>query len=616
MSEEAYDPNELSRIKTVRALAAMVPRVLKLAWEVSPPLIIFIGVCTLVGAVVPAATIYLTKVIVDAVFESQSLGLQWGMIILPLAIIFSLWIGSSLVAGIEWLAQDYLSERTNNSTNEKLLRKASVLDVAFFEAPKFYDQLKQAEGQLGSVQMMPMDLFHFLQTVISLSAMFGLISLLHPLAFVVLVVSVLPRFFLQGYMTRKSFQLGSDLTRNYRLINYIEEVLLEREKAKEVRIFGLGDWLIGRFLGFRTEYMSAHKKQMLHFMRYNVCLDAFSAVFIGAVSVFAVIQAARGEISPGTLTAVFSASQQIVSLVGSLVGNVNQVYGSSLQISRLFDFLDIQPQSIAGSLEPPRQNPIFVGSLTVQRGISVENLSFRYPATDKDVLNNVSFDIPAGPKVAIVGENGAGKTTLVKLLARFYDPVKGSISLDGRDYRDYDLESLRESIGIVFQDFVKYEISVAENIGIGSVRYISDRKKIKNAAIQSGTETLIDNLPNGYDTMLGRTMEEGVDLSGGEWQQVAIARAYMSESPILILDEPTAALDSLRERELYKKVAKLSSNKTLIFISHRFSTVRMADLIVVIENGQSVEVGSHEDLISRKGKYFEMFEIQARKYRE
>ncbi|MYD80023.1 MAG: ABC transporter ATP-binding protein [Gammaproteobacteria bacterium] len=615
MTEESYDPKELFRIKTIRELAAVIPRALKLAWDVSPLLIVFVGGITLVTAFIPAATIYLTKVIVDAVFESQSLGLQWGLVVVPLAVIFSLWLGSGLIQGVMGVAQQHLSQLTYNSTSEKLLRKASQLDLAFFEAPKFYDQLKQAEMQQGVIQHFPIQIFGYLQTVISLSAMMGLISLLHPLAFVVLVVTVLPRFFLQGYMTRRSFQLGSEFTRNWRQTSYMESLLFEQEKAKEVRIFGLGDLFIGRYMSFRSKFIAANKKQMLEFMGYNFSLDALSALGIGAVSVYAVMEAARGEISPGTLTAVLSAAQQVVGLVGGLVGGLNTVYRASLEVSRLFELLDIDPQSITGALEPPRRNPVLLESNRIEYGIRVENVSFRYPGTDKEVLRGVTFSVPVGSNVAIVGENGAGKTTLVKLLARLYDPVGGSILLDRLDYRDYDLECLRSSIGIVFQDFIRYDLTAAQNIGVGSVSKIEDRERITEAAIQSGADAVVEGLPQRYDTVLGRTMDEGVDLSGGEWQQLSVARAYMSESPILILDEPTAALDSLRERALYEKISELSDRRTVIFISHRFSTVRMADIIVVIEDGKSVEVGSHEDLIARKGSYFKMFETQAEKYR-
>lgn len=615
MSSEPYDPSELLRIRTIRELASLIPRVLKLCWQVSPLLISVLAVIGLVTALVDPAVVFLTKVIVDMVHDSQGLGIQWSMISVPLGIIFCLWIGNGLVEGVNWIVQELLGERTYNTTNRQLLKKAGKLDLAFFEAPKFYDQLKQADEQQWSLQGLPMTLFTFFQQLLSLGAMVGLLATLHPLAFLILVATVLPRFFLEGHMTRLRFKLNTELTRNMRQTNYMQTILTEREKAKEVRIFGLGGVFFERFLKFRSEYVSAHIRQMLRFMGYNLSLGALTTLGIGAVSVYAVIQAARGEISIGSLTLVFTAAERIVSLIVGLISSLNQVYRSSLESSRFFELLDIESRSIEGALQPPRRSKPIPAPQRISTGIELSSVSFSYPATDVEVLKDVSFFLPAGSKVAIVGENGAGKTTLVKLLARFYDPVGGEIKLDHTDYRDYDLASLRDRVSVVFQDFVKYDISASENIGLGSIESIGDRAKIAEAARNSGVDEIVSRLPNGYDTVLGKTMDEGVDLSGGEWQHIAIARAFMSESPLLILDEPTAALDSLRERELYERISKLAADRTVVFISHRFSTVRMADLIVVIDDGKSIEVGSHQELLRREGKYFRMFETQASRYR-
>ncbi len=615
MSSEPYNPSELLRIKTVRELASLLPRVVKLWWQVSPLLITLVAIIAVAAALVDPAVLFLTKVIVDIVHQNLGQAMQWTLVIVPLGVIFGLWIANGLVGGITRVIEQLLSERTYNTTLQKLLHKASKLDLAFFEAPKFYDQLQQADLNQGFVQVLPMQLFHFLQQLLSLGAMVGLLSLLHPLAFLLLVATVLPRLLLEGHMTRLGFKLGSELARNFRRTDYMQTILTDREKAKEIRIFGLGSFFFDRFLKFRSEYVSAHIRQMLHFMGYNLGLGTLTTLGIGAVSIFAVIQAVRGDISIGTLTLVFSAAQQIVSLIGGVIGSLNSVYQSSLSSSRYFELLDLDPQSISGALQPPRVAEPRKAPLRIRKGIELESVSFTYPATDVEVLKDISFSLPAGSRVAIVGENGAGKTTLVKLLARFYDPAAGAIKLDGLDYRDYELNSLRESISVVFQDFAKYDISVAENIGVGSIEEIDNRDRIVKAASNSGTDTIVARLPNGYDTVLGKTMDEGVDLSGGEWQHIAIARAFMSDSPLLILDEPTAALDSLRERELYERIARLASSKTVVFVSHRFSTVRMADLIVVIDDGKSVEVGSHAELLSRKGKYYRMFETQAARYR-
>ena len=615
MSSPTYDPTELLRIKKLKELIALIPRILKLIWEVSPSMVICIGLMALVTATVQPATLFLTKVIVDRVVDSQDSTFIWAFFLVPIGVIFSLWIGSSLLQGLEGLIQELLFERTGNATATRLMRKAASLDIAFFEAPKFYDQLKQAEENQWRVQDVPLMLFSTLQQLFSLTAMIGLLSILHPLAFLLLLATVLPRFLLQGHMMRLNFRLDTELMRNWRQTRYMESVLMKREKAKEVRIFGLDSMFLNRFLGLREDYIARYKTLMLKFVTYYLSMDTLSTVGVTLVSIFAVVQAIQGEITVGTLTMVFGAAQQIVDLIGSLVGTFTQLYRGSLDTSRFFELLDINPKTIEGSLDTSHKaSPVPIPS-RIRKGIELRNISFGYPGNPDKVLNDVSFSIPVGSKVAIVGENGAGKTTLVKLMARFYDPERGSIKLDGIDYREFAVEDLRKRFGIVFQDFVRYDISAAQNIGVGNIGLMNDRDRIQVAAQNSGAHAVIANLPMGYDTVLGRTMDEGVDLSGGEWQHISIARAFMSEAPILILDEPTAALDSLRERELYDNIARLSVDRTVVFISHRFSTVRMADLIVVIDGGRSIEMGSHEELIKQGGKYRSMFETQAERYR-
>ncbi len=615
MSYSAYDPEELIRLRKLPELIPLIPRVLLLIWQVSPWMVIFIGVMAVISGLVPPAILFLMKLIVDTVAENRSVDASWLIVIVPLAIIFGLWVGSAVLDSINNLVETILYERTENTTNKQLLDKACKLDIAFFEAPKFYDQLQQANEHQWSLQSLPIQMFSLLQQVLQLGALIGLLSLLHPLAFVALVVTVLPRFFLEGHMTRASFKLHTELTRTMRQLQYSSEVLIQREKAKEIRIFKLGDMFRGRFLDFRDVYISNNRKLLLRFMAYNISLSTISTLGVGAVSIYAVIQAAEGSITVGTLTMVFGAAQQVVGLIGGLISMLNSVYQTSLESSRFFELMDLDLQSIDGALAPPPVESPAIVSSDLKHGIELEHVSFSYPAVDSEVLTDVSFFIPAKSKVAIVGENGAGKTTLVKLLARFYDPVSGSIKLDGRDYREYDLDSLRAQLSVVFQDFVRYDISASENVGVGNIEAIDDRQRVIAAARNCGADKVISGLPRGYDTVLGRTMDEGVDLSGGEWQQISIARAFMSETPILILDEPTAAMDSLRERELYEQIHRLSQDKTVVFISHRFSTVRMADLIVVIEDGKTIEVGSHDELVKQQGKYFRMFETQAERYR-
>ena len=329
-------------------------------------------------------------------------------------------------------------------------------------------------------------------------------------------------------------------------------------------------------------------------MKVRTGLDLVSLSGVASIWAYGVYQAALARITIGDLTLVFNAAQQGRSLLSGLVGSGGQVYQNALFATRFFDLLDMDPQSVDAALAPPPASPTKL-PVPMQRGISLEDVSFKYPGTDAWILRGVSFEIPARAKV--------------------YDPVDGRILVDDRDLRDYDLEDVRRNIAAVFQDFFRYDLTAADNIAFGEVRALEDDKRIRDAARQAGAHDIVEALPKGYHTVLGRTFDEGVDLSGGEWQHLAISRAFMSDAQTLVLDEPTAALDAFREHALYEQVAELSANKTVVFISHRFSTVRMADIIVVVDGGRVIEVGSHEALIARSRKYAEMFNTQAARYR-
>lgn len=615
MSSTTYDPEELLRLKTVRELIRIFPRVVKLIWHVSP-----LTVCTLmfvssITALVSPAVIWMTKVVVDRVVASLGLPIDWAFLMIPVGIILAIWVGNAVIGSLSGLLREVLSEHVYTAASEKLISKSATLDIAYFEAPKFYDQLKQANDNKWQVESLMWSVTSFFQQALSLTAMIGLLSILHPLAVLVLVGTVLPRIFLEAHMSRLRFQLESEMSRNWRMADYQSSLLTERENVKEIRIFGLVETFKNRFLETRERYIQAWLSLLKRFLKWEMSLESLSMMGVSAVSIYAVIQAASGEITIGTLTLVFNSSQQITGLLTNIIGQAGSTYMTCLESSRFFEILDLDPATISGSLEPKRSETPRKAPSHLQSGIELKNVSFSYPGNDEVILKDVSFFIPERAKVALVGKNGAGKTTLIKLLARFYDPIEGSIELDGHDYRDYDLESLQTSMSVVFQDFARYDISAADNIGIGDVAHVENRDRIIDAAQRGGAEEVVNGLPQGYDTILGRTLNEGIDLSGGEWQHLSIARAFMSNANTVIFDEPTAALDALRERELYERITRLSEDKTVIFISHRFSTVRMADLIVVIDDGSAVEVGSHEELIARRGTYQLMFETQAQRYR-
>ena len=612
--DENFRPLDASLRRKLRDIVRIVPRVYGFLWQVSPGYFLISCAIMIVTALIPAAIIYMTKVIVDGVVEAASGGGHWTDLVTPVAVVFALWLVETLLGTVSGMVQSMLSERVQFSARERIVEKAGSLDIAFYENPKFYDQLRHAQDQLYQVTGIVWSSIGLLRSGVGLTAMAGLLTLLHPFAIVVLFVTVLPSLLMQGFFARLWFDFDTQWVRNYRMLDYLQRLLTSRDSAKEVRIFTLKDALVDRFRDFRQNQLRAYLRMQFRSMRVRTGLDVVSLAGVASIWAYAVYQAALARITVGDLTLVFNAAQQARSQLNALVGSGGQIYEEALLATRFFDLLDMDPQSVEAALVPPPTSPAPTPK-PITRGIEFRNVSFKYPATDKWILRDVSFEIPARSKVAIVGENGAGKTTLVKLLARLYDPVEGGILLDGRDLREYDLGGVRSDVAVVFQDFFRYDLSAADNVGFGEVRALDDRDRIQAAAKQAGAHDIIEALPKGYDTVLGRTFDEGVDLSGGEWQHLAISRAFLSDAQILILDEPTAALDAFREHRLYEQVAELSANKTVVFISHRFSTVRMADLIVVVEDGEVTELGDHEALIEHNGKYAAMFNTQAARYR-
>ena len=372
---------------------------------------------------------------------------------------------------------------------------------------------------------------------------------------------------------------------------------------------------MSKFFQIRELALKAYLRLNIHLVKIEMLFDMLSYFGLCLVWMYAVYRAGRGELTIGGLFMVFGAAQHTKDTIEGWFSQAGSVYQSSLYLTRFFELVDLDPQSVEGALESDLPDRKVAVPERFKKGIEFRNVSFQYPGTDEQVLRDISFSIPANSKLAIVGENGAGKTTLVKLLARFYDPVDGSIYLDGKDYRNYDREELRNGITVIFQDFARYDFSVADNIGVGKVDFLTDRKRIEESAKNGGAHEMAIKLPSQYDTILGRTFEEGVDLSGGEWQNVAISRAYMSDAQLFILDEPTAALDAFKEAEVFDRFSHLTEGRTVVLVSHRFSTVRMADLICVIEDGCVIEYGTHEELVRLNGKYRRMYDAQAERYR-
>ena len=612
---DPFRPEPKGVFEAFAIVAQILPRVYKFLWQASPGMFSLTGALLFVMAMILASIVWMTKVLIDAVVASMGGEIVWMTLVTPVVVILGLWILQATCESASSMIQQLLNERAWNVANQRLQDKAGSLDLAFFESPKFYDQLHHAKQQLHQLWNISFSSLALLQQAFTMTAMIGLLAILHPLAIVVLIACSLPKILIEVRFARMRYDLEAELIRNDRMAEYLTGLVTERDNAKEIRIFGLKDYFVSRFMHYRDIYIKALRRLLMTFLKINIVLNILSMGGVAVIWAYAVYEAVMDKITLGDLTLVFQSAQQSRTLLTSLISSAAQVHQSALFASRFFEFLDLDPQSVTGALEEPRSAtpPKLPGPL--RQGIEFQNVSFSYPGSDDQVLRDVSFTIPVRKNVAIVGQNGAGKTTIIKLLARFYDPETGAIIADGQDLREYSLDSVRKNISVTFQDFSRYDVTAADNIGFGHIEALGERPLIEAAAKKGGIHQTMEKLPKSYDTMLGKTFDEGVDLSGGEWQQLAVSRAFMSDAQVLILDEPTASLDAMKEHQLYENFAELTQGKTVVFISHRFSTVRMADVIVVLENGTVVETGSHQDLMEREGKYAEMFLTQAERYR-
>ncbi len=601
--------------KSLLEVLSIIPRTLAFVYQASPFYFCISNAAGTLQAGISALLLWLGKVVIDRVAQGLESDVDWFYILLPMVAIVACRILQSGASASSQLVDFMVSEKVRSKSHVFILKKAASLDLAFFEAPAFYDRLSQARRNIGYMRSAIRNLIGLLPQTFMIIAMFGLLSILHPLAFLFLLVSICPRLFLEGYTARERFKIDTVLTRNTRLTSYFENILFNRSTVKEVRVFNLGNFLIRKFFEFREILIKANFKLNVKLVRVELLFDLVGTLGLCLVWSYAVYRASIGELSIGDLFMVFGAAQNSKDSIQSWFRQIGNVFRNSLYLTRFFELIDLDPGSVAGALEAEREGPKVALPTRFSQGIELKKVAFHYPGTDRLVLQDISFCIPANAKLAIVGENGAGKTTLVKLLARFYDPIHGSVCLDGRDYRDYDLKELRQSITVIFQDFARFHISLADNIGLGSIDFLSDSVRIQEAAQKGGAHELAMELPNKYDTILGRRFGEGVDLSGGEWQNVALSRAFMSDAHLFILDEPTAALDAFKEAEVFDRFSDLTEGRTVLLVSHRFSTVRIADLICVIENGHVIEYGTHQELIRLNGKYRRMYDAQAERYR-
>jgi len=585
-----------------------LPRFFGLIWQTSKPMTIANVLMRLIKSALPLIMLWIGKEIIDEVLylidtpDADRMRL-WTLVGLELGLA----VVSDLINRAITLLDSLLGDLLSNETSEQLIRHAAKLDLYQFENSEFYDKLERARRQTtGRTILMSQVLSQFQDIITVLFLAAGLVAF-SPWLIIILIVAVIPSFLGETHFNQRSYSLTRSWTPERRELDYLRYIGASDETAKEVKIFNLADFLAERFRTISHNYYNANRKIATKRAIWGSALSLVgTAAYYGAY-VFILIQTVTGLITVGTLTFLAGSFQRMRGMLQAIMNRFSGIAEQALYLQDLFDFFAIQPTitNNGGTAKIPEK---------IQDGFTFENVSFKYPNSEKYAVRNLSFHLRAGEKLALVGENGAGKTTVVKLLARLYEPSEGRILLDGKDLRDYDLKELRDATGIIFQDYQRFQMNVGENIAIGNIEEREEALMIKDAAEKSLADAVIEDLPGKYQQILGKRFEGGVELSGGQWQKVALARAYMRDAQLLILDEPTSALDARAEHEVFLRFAELIHGKSAVLISHRFSTVRMADRILFLENGTLLELGSHEELIAKKGKYAELFDLQAQGY--
>jgi ATP-binding cassette subfamily B protein len=597
-----------------------LPPFLKLVWQTSPALTLALSLLRLARALLPVATLYVGKLIIDEVVllaqvpHSADTFQQWlasgllARIGWLLAIEFTLAVSSDVLGRTVSLLDSLLAEQFSNKTSLRLMEHAATLDLEDFEDSELQDRLERARRQAAGRMSLMGQLFSQAQDVVTIVSFGAGLLVYAPWLIVLLAIALIPAFIGEAHFNAQSYSLNYSRTAERRELDYVRQTGASVETAKEVKIFGLNAFLIERYRTLAASFFAANRSIALRRASWGSLFTAIGTIAYYVAYAYIVWRTLHGEFSIGDLTFLAGSFRRLRTLLENLLIGFSQVAGQALYLDDLFSFFEIEPEII--SPPNPRPFPVPMGD-----GFTFDNVGFRYPGAERWAVRRLNFKLHAGETLALVGENGAGKTTLVKLLARLYDPDEGRILLDGHDLREYDLFQVRANIGVIFQDFVRYHLTAAENIAVGRIDARDDQARIVAAAERSLADQVIQKLPQGYNQIIGKRFRTGIDLSGGEWQKIAIARAYMRDAQLLILDEPTAALDARAEFEVFKRFKELSKGKTAVLISHRFSSVRMADRIVVLVDGTVEAVGTHDELLAGGGRYAELFELQAAGYR-
>ncbi len=615
-AQPAPKPGFRERLANLRHLGRLVAQI----WRTSRWLTAASIGLRLVRSLQPVAMLYVGKLIIDEVvrltaapapgadlagwWASGELSAVAALLALELALV----IATDLLARSTTLVDSTLGELHSNTVSIELMRHAARLDLQHFESPEYQDRLERARRQAAGRNALLSQMFGQAQDAITVMTLVAGLVLYAPWLVLLLPLSFVPAMLGEVRFNTLSYYLSRNRTPERRQLEYIRHVGASAESAKEIKLFGLGEFLVERFRALATAIFVENRRLAVERALWGALFAGISTLIYYGAYAWLVLQTVMGSYSIGDLVFLSGSFLNLNSLFQRILLGFTQIAGQSLYLDDLFSFFEIQPVMRRHPTPTAFPHPI-------RQGVTFEGVGFRYPETDNWAVRGLDFTIRAGETLALVGENGAGKTTIVKLLTRLYDPDEGRITVDGIDLRDMAVEDLHAHVGVIFQDFVRYSLTAAENIGVGRVEHITDLQQVKDAARRSLADAVIAKLPLGYDQPLGRLFNKGRDLSGGEWQKIAIARAYMRDADLIVLDEPTSALDAKAEAEVFARFKGIATGKTAMLISHRFSTVRMADRILVLDSGRIIEDGSHDELIALDGLYAELFELQARGYR-
>jgi ATP-binding cassette subfamily B protein len=600
--------NDISLRQRIAALSNL-PVFFKLAWQSSPSKTFWSFILRILRSAMPVALLYVGKLIVDEVIllnrnpAVQDHSHLWQLISLE----FLLAIATDGLNRLINLLDSLLGDLFSNYTSVKIMQHAATLDLDQFEDSVFYDKLERARQQTIGRTMLLSQVMSQVQDMISMAFLVAGLLTFNPWLILLLLVAILPAFLGESHFNNQNYALSRSQTPERRELDYLRYLGASDETAKEIKIFNLAGFVIDRFKTLSNKFYADNSKLAVRRSGWGSLFSVLGSTGYYAAYVFIIIRTVNGSMSVGDLTFLAGSFRQLRLLMESVLSRFTTVSQGAIYLNDFLDFFSIKPRITIAVKPLPFPKPI-------KQGFTFENVGFQYHNSQAWANRHLNFTLHPGEKLALVGENGAGKTTLVKLLARLYEPTEGRILLDGIDLREYTIEDLRLNLGVIFQDYLRYQMTLSHNIAVGNINEINNHALIVKAAQESLADALAEKLPNRYEQWLGRRFNEGVELSGGEWQKVALARAYMKEAQVLILDEPTAALDARAEYEVFQRFAQMTEGKSAVLISHRFSTARLADRIMVLSKGEMIEIGTHEQLLALNGRYAELFNLQALGY--